>query len=143
MKPLYEVSLSYGQLRLWTLDRLEGGSEAYHMPVALRMLGALNTDALKKAFCFVIQRHEILRTVIREHEDGTPQAIVLEVLEEDVPFTSVKAYASKETDLAADTQRRIRNFTHTPFNLATDLPCLLYTSPSPRDRQKSRMPSSA
>ena len=24
-----------------------------------------------------------------------------------------------------------------------DEPCLLYTSPSPRDRQKSRMPSSA
>ena len=30
-------------------------------------------------------------------------------------------------------------------NLATKdpIPCLLYTSPSPRDRQKSRMPSSA
>ena len=27
--------------------------------------------------------------------------------------------------------------------LAADAPCLLYTSPSPRDRQKSRMPSSA
>ena len=26
---------------------------------------------------------------------------------------------------------------------AQDSPCLLYTSPSPRDRQKSRMPSSA
>ena len=26
---------------------------------------------------------------------------------------------------------------------ALTLPCLLYTSPSPRDRQKSRMPSSA
>ena len=26
---------------------------------------------------------------------------------------------------------------------AVDLGCLLYTSPSPRDRQKSRMPSSA
>ena len=26
---------------------------------------------------------------------------------------------------------------------ATVYPCLLYTSPSPRDRQKSRMPSSA
>ena len=26
---------------------------------------------------------------------------------------------------------------------AIDLSCLLYTSPSPRDRQKSRMPSSA
>ena len=35
---------------------------------------------------------------------------------------------------------------NTPFDLdSTDvyLSCLLYTSPSPRDRQKSRMPSSA
>ena len=122
MKPLYEVSLSYGQLRLWTLDRLEGGSEAYHMPVALRMHGALNIDALKKAFCFVIQRHEILRTVIRENEDGTPQAIVLEVFEEDVPFTSIQVHSSKDTDRVANTQRHLRSFTHSPFNLATDLP---------------------
>ena len=28
-------------------------------------------------------------------------------------------------------------------NLQKDNSCLLYTSPSPRDRQKSRMPSSA
>ena len=30
-----------------------------------------------------------------------------------------------------------------PATLASVTPCLLYTSPSPRDRQKSRMPSSA
>ena len=29
------------------------------------------------------------------------------------------------------------------FPLAMDIACLLYTSPSPRDRQRSRMPSSA
>ena len=29
------------------------------------------------------------------------------------------------------------------FSETEDLDCLLYTSPSPRDRQKSRMPSSA
>ena len=28
-------------------------------------------------------------------------------------------------------------------NSGNDIHCLLYTSPSPRDRQKSRMPSSA
>ena len=33
------------------------------------------------------------------------------------------------------------NFTARPFK--GDYACLLYTSPSPRDRQKSRMPSSA
>ena len=30
-----------------------------------------------------------------------------------------------------------------PGNLAQGLPCLLYTSPSPRDRTRSRMPASA
>ena len=30
-----------------------------------------------------------------------------------------------------------------PASLGLCTPCLLYTSPSPRDRQKSRMPSSA
>ena len=35
-------------------------------------------------------------------------------------------------------------FRHRPAGSAKlDWPCLLYTSPSPRDRQKSRMPSSA
>ena len=32
---------------------------------------------------------------------------------------------------------------HTPIIYLVDSACLLYTSPSPRDRQKSRMPSSA
>ena len=31
----------------------------------------------------------------------------------------------------------------TTGDVVLDKPCLLYTSPSPRDRQKSRMPSSA
>ena len=33
--------------------------------------------------------------------------------------------------------------THRPVIIVEDNICLLYTSPSPRDRQKSRMPSSA
>ena len=32
---------------------------------------------------------------------------------------------------------------HAQKNVSINEPCLLYTSPSPRDRQKSRMPSSA
>ena len=31
----------------------------------------------------------------------------------------------------------------TPFGLGRDPDCLLYTSPSPRDKRQSRMPSSA
>ena len=41
--------------------------------------------------------------------------------------------------------RRMRSAEDEAVSLRTDLSsaCLLYTSPSPRDRQKSRMPSSA
>ena len=38
---------------------------------------------------------------------------------------------------------RIRNLVKGKYGSKTRDPCLLYTSPSPRDRQKSRMPSSA
>ena len=41
-------------------------------------------------------------------------------------------------DLAASSWRPVRITPGTCFSI-----CLLYTSPSPRDRQKSRMPSSA
>ena len=45
------------------------------------------------------------------------------------------------------TNGRIGVKTDSPGNFALDVngntSCLLYTSPSPRDRQKSRMPSSA
>ena len=46
-------------------------------------------------------------------------------------------------DTFVSTWRRggaLRRFLHQRMN---DKVCLLYTSPSPRDRQKSRMPSSA
>ena len=40
----------------------------------------------------------------------------------------------------ADEVKMLKDFTDTVTTLTG---CLLYTSPSPRDRQKSRMPSSA
>ena len=49
---------------------------------------------------------------------------------------------------AAREMEQIRNhrdnlLTKTDWMALGDVTCLLYTSPSPRDRQKSRMPSSA
>ena len=42
--------------------------------------------------------------------------------------------------MVSDVDRHVLCFGSNPLGSAT---CLLYTSPSPRDRQKSRMPSSA
>jgi len=73
------VVLSYGQQRLWALDRLEGASDAYNMPLALRLRGGLDIDALRSALCLILERHTVLRTVIVEGEDGLPEGRVLPV----------------------------------------------------------------
>ena len=52
---------------------------------------------------------------------------------------------SRESILAqeARTAERIRSGFDQVAGVFKEKACLLYTSPSPRDRQKSRMPSSA
>lgn len=57
---LHEVSR--GQHRLWTLARLEEGSNAYNMAGAYLLSGHPDLNALQQAFNAFIGRHEILRT---------------------------------------------------------------------------------
>jgi acyl carrier protein len=63
------IPLSYSQERLWFIDRLEG-SVQYHLPEVLRLRGKLNREALEYALQTIINRHEVLRTVIRQEADG-------------------------------------------------------------------------
>ena len=55
-------------------------------------------------------------------------------------LNSLQASANGDNVTVLDLARDIEIVTETHYNPNT---CLLYTSPSPRDRQKSRMPSSA
>ncbi|MEW5928459.1 MAG: amino acid adenylation domain-containing protein, partial [Gemmatimonadota bacterium] len=69
------LPLSFAQQRLWLVDRLDPGSSAYNMPVALRLRGALDTAALRASLDALVRRHETLRTVFAEREGGPVQAI--------------------------------------------------------------------
>ncbi|MVF12550.1 amino acid adenylation domain-containing protein [Ketobacter sp. MCCC 1A13808] len=63
-----ELPLSFAQMRLWFLNQLETGnseyniSTSYNMPASIRLTGKLNTNALRKAYQAVVDRHEALRT---------------------------------------------------------------------------------
>lgn len=56
------AALSFAQQRLWFLDRLEPGSEAYNVSSAYRLAGALDPAALEAALGEIVRRHQVLRT---------------------------------------------------------------------------------
>ncbi|HYD80319.1 MAG TPA: condensation domain-containing protein, partial [Paucimonas sp.] len=56
---------SFAQQRLWFLAQMKGGSEAYHIPLALQLSGPLDRPALQAALDRLVRRHEALRTTFR------------------------------------------------------------------------------
>ncbi len=108
------VPLSFGQRRLWFLDRLEGPSPAYNMPVAVRLRGGVDPEALRAALGDVIGRHESLRTVFAE-ADGEVFGRVAPA-QEVVPGWEVTVVG--ETGLAAAVGTAARRC----FDLAGELP---------------------
>ncbi len=72
--------LSFAQERLWFLAEMEGSSESYHIPIALGLRGEVDVEALVSAISDVVERHEVLRTVIPS-PDGQPRQQVLSMAE--------------------------------------------------------------
>ncbi|KAG0218912.1 hypothetical protein BGW41_008350, partial [Actinomortierella wolfii] len=67
---------SFAQSRLWFLAQMEGVSDIYHVPVAIRMRGALDLVALEKTLDTIYIRHESLRSTFVA-VDGQPVVKIL------------------------------------------------------------------
>ncbi|MEU6575140.1 amino acid adenylation domain-containing protein [Streptomyces sp. NPDC046805] len=70
------VPMSYAQRRLWFLNQLEGPSATYNLPVTYRINGPLDVDALQAALNDLVERHESLRTVLREVDRQPVQEVL-------------------------------------------------------------------
>ncbi|MEW1889008.1 amino acid adenylation domain-containing protein [Streptomyces sp. NBC_00523] len=68
--------LSFAQERLWFMEQFAPGTAAYNIPVARRLRGELDGEALAHALDTVTARHETLRSRYPVTDDGRP---VLEI----------------------------------------------------------------
>ncbi|HLK56987.1 MAG TPA: amino acid adenylation domain-containing protein [Chthonomonadaceae bacterium] len=84
------LPMSFAQQRLWFLDRYEPGNTTYNIPVALRLTGALDMDALQQSLNLLVQRHEALRTVFAVSE-GEPIQIIQKFAPQDLPLTDLSS----------------------------------------------------
>ncbi|MER6239181.1 amino acid adenylation domain-containing protein [Streptomyces clavifer] len=66
---------SFAQKRLWFLAQLPSGNAAYNEPLAFRLDGPLDCDALARCLDLLTERHEVLRTRLVEHDGEVWQHI--------------------------------------------------------------------
>src|SRR5258708_17911908 len=107
--------LSASQRRIWVLSQFEQASIAYNMPGVYVFEGELEKEALIKSFAGLMDRHEILRTVFQEDEQGEMRQYIRQPGE--------RSWASRQRDIGygegeGTLQRAIEQEVTKPFDLA-------------------------
>ena len=108
------LPLSFAQQRLWFLSELEQRSDSYHIPLALRLSGALDVAALRNSLNQLWARHEALRSVFVS-KDGQPE---VHLLSPELRLPSVEHDFRQAPDAAAQLDRLSRAEARAPFDLA-------------------------
>ncbi|MFF9352748.1 amino acid adenylation domain-containing protein, partial [Streptomyces sp. NPDC014734] len=108
------VPLSFAQRRLWFQHKFEGRSATYNMPLALRLTGTVDAEALHAALLDVIGRHESLRTVFPD-VDGEPHQLIQDLDETEFAW---EQRSVSEPDL----RRTLRDAARYGFDLAAEIP---------------------
>ncbi|MFI9063943.1 amino acid adenylation domain-containing protein [Streptomyces sp. NPDC053429] len=100
--------LSFGQQRLWLLDRLQPGRPDYNMPGAMRLSGTLDTAAALGALRDVVARQEVLRSRIEAGVGGAQEArLVVEPVEVFSPVFTDLVTGAADTDAAGAEERAL------------------------------------
>jgi amino acid adenylation domain-containing protein len=112
------VPLSFAQQRLWFLHQMEPESPFYNLSFAVRMEGALDVDALRRALAEIVRRHEVLRTTFRADASGSWQVVHPAPEQFHLPVADLRAFPD---DWArGEVLRLMADEAEHPFDLRTD-----------------------
>ncbi|HZO15352.1 MAG TPA: amino acid adenylation domain-containing protein, partial [Polyangiaceae bacterium] len=107
-----DLPLSFGQERLWFIQKLFPNDASYNLAVALRFRRSIDTQTLKRAFDVVVERHEILRSSYHT-TNGQPVVRHLARVDVDIALDDL----SSSSDSEARWKERIAVEVKRPFDL--------------------------
>jgi acyl carrier protein len=110
------VPLSFSQERLWFLDQLQPGSTAYSLPLALRLAGSLNVEALRRSLEALVRRHESLRTTFA-NVGGRPVQVVVPAGSWELPLVDLVGCEASQRQ--AEARRVAREEVQRGFDLCS------------------------
>ncbi|WP_161964298.1 non-ribosomal peptide synthetase [Chitinophaga flava] len=110
-------ALSSSQQRLWVVSQLKDGSIAYNISAAYRLEGALDDAAFVKAFNTLVERHEMLRTIFKEDEQGEVKQFILSSKEAGAGL--IYHDLRHKTDPETTANEWVQSMFVEPFDLAT------------------------
>lgn len=104
--------LSFAQESLYFFDKISPNSSLYSVPYRLNFKGAIDVEALKRAFSVLIARHEILRTVFSE-DGGVPFQRIDTKSEFKFEYEDISNLPEQENTL----ERIVSTFLDRPYDL--------------------------
>ncbi len=107
--------LSFAQERLWFIEKFERGTHAYNVPLVLDVAEHVDSDVLLSGVRAVVERHEILRTLIKETRDGVGYQVVRDM--DEVPPPAVVRVPDTEA-----LREHLRRDVERVFDLANEGP---------------------
>lgn len=90
--PQVQIPLSFAQEGLWFVEQFEQGASAFNISMVFQAAPQVDLGILKKSLQGIIERHEILRTLIKKGQDsqGYQSIIPFHELSLEIPQTDLK-----------------------------------------------------
>ncbi|WP_323739349.1 amino acid adenylation domain-containing protein, partial [Candidatus Trichorickettsia mobilis] len=112
------IPLSFAQERLNFIDKYEGGTNAYNISLVftLSVNDELVLKSLKQSINDIVERHEILRSIIREDSQGNGCQLVMQLDEYPLNISLVKVRSQEE--LSQEISKSVNHV----YNLSSEYP---------------------